>query len=102
MLSGLSMIIMILATVLTAVFILLVMAGKKYDAWIAPLDNKEFPLCELYGVGFVLIELFKYDFTTKQERKRRQQIALIYGEQLPLEEDPQLQAAIAALNQNEN
>ena len=28
--------------------------------------------------------------------------ALIYGEQLPLEEDPQLQAAIAALNQNEN
>lgn len=80
MLSMLSLIIMILATVLTVVFILLVLLGKKYNAWIEPLDNKEFPLCELYGVGFVLIDILKYNFTTKQERKRRQQIALIYGE----------------------
>lgn len=80
MLSVLSLVIMGLATVLTVVFLLLLMAGKKYDGWIAPLDSKEFPLCELYGVGFVLLDLFKYDFTTKQERKRSQQIALIYGD----------------------
>lgn len=80
MLSVLSLVIMALATILTIVFILLLFAGKKYDSWIEPLDSKEFPLCELYGVGFILIDLLKYDFTTKQERKRRQQIALIYGE----------------------
>lgn len=80
MLSVLSLVIMALATILAIVFVLLLFAGKKYDSWIEPLDSKEFPLCELYGVGFILIDLLKYDFTTKQERKRRQQIALIYGE----------------------
>lgn len=80
MLSAVSLVIMVLATILTAVFVFLLMTGKKYDAWIEPLDSKEFPLCELYGAGFVLTDLIKYDFTTKQERKRRQQIALIYGE----------------------
>lgn len=80
MLSAVSLVIMFLATILTAVFVLLLMIGKKYDAWIEPLDSKEFPLCELYGAGFALTDLIRYDFTTKQERKRRQQIALIYGE----------------------
>lgn len=80
MLSTLSLIIMGLATVLVVLFVLLLLAGKKYDAWIEPLDSKEFPLCELYGVGFILTDLLKYDFTTKSERKRRQHIALIYGE----------------------
>ena len=80
MLSAVSLVIMFLATILTAVFVLLLMMGKKYDAWIEPLDSKEFPLCELYGAGFALTDLIKYDLTTKQERKRRQQIALIYGE----------------------
>lgn len=80
MLSVLSLVIMILATALAALFILLVFSGKKYDSWIEPLDSKEFPLCELYGVGFMIIDFLKYDFTTKQERKRHQQIALIYGE----------------------
>ena len=80
MLSGLSLVIMCLATVLTLVFVILLLAGKKYDAWIEPLDNKEFPLCELYGGGFVLANLFKFNYASKSERKRRQQIALIYGE----------------------
>lgn len=80
MLSILSIVIMVLATILTAVFILLLFAGKKYDSWIAPLNSKDFPLCQLYGVGFALCEFIKFDFSTRAERKRRQQIALIYGE----------------------
>ena len=80
MLSMLSIVVMTIATVAAVIFVLLLMAGKKYDSWIEPLDNKEFFLCELYGVGFVLLDIFKYNFTSKAERKRRQQIALIYGE----------------------
>ena len=80
MLDMLSMVIMVVATALALVFILLLNIGKKYDSWVEPLDSKEFPLCELYGVGFVLSDLFKHNFASKKERKRRQQIALIYGE----------------------
>ena len=80
MLSVLSLVIMALATVFAVLFIILVIVGKKYDSWIEPLDDKEFPLCGLYGVGFVLAEWFKYDFLSKSERKRRQDLALLYGE----------------------
>ena len=80
MLDTLSLVILSLGTFLSAALILLVLVGNKYDSWIEPLDKKEFVLCELYGVGFVIIDLLKYNFTTKGERKRRQNIALIYGE----------------------
>ena len=80
-LSTLSIAMMVIATVLTFLFIVFLMAGAKYNNMIEPLDSKEFPLCELYGVGFAILGLFHYSYTSKSERKRRQHIALIYGEQ---------------------
>lgn len=71
---------MIIATVLVALFVIFLLIGGAYNHMIAPLDNKEFPLCELYGVGFVILAIFRHSYVTKSERKRRQQIALIYGE----------------------
>lgn len=80
-LSTLSIVVMVIASVLTALFIIFLLAGSKYNNMIEPLNSKEFPLCELYGVGFAVLALFRYNYTSKGERKRRQQIALIYGEQ---------------------
>ena len=79
-LSTLSIAVMTIATILVGVFLLLLIAGGRYNNMIAPLNNKEFPLCELYGVGFAVLALTRHDYTSKGERKRRQQIALIYGE----------------------
>lgn len=75
-----SIIILSVGTILAFLFIILVLVGKKYDDYIAPLNSKEFPLCELYGVGFVFSDIIHQNFASKAERKRRQQIALIYGE----------------------
>lgn len=80
-LSTLSVAIMVAATILTAIFLLFLVAGSRYNNMVAPLNSKEFPLCELYGVGFAILALIKYNFGSKSERKRKQQIALIYGEQ---------------------
>lgn len=80
-LSTFSITIMGIASVCTVLFLIFLMVGSKYNAMIEPLDSKEFPLCELYGVGFAVLALFKYNYTSKAERRRRQQIALIYGEQ---------------------
>lgn len=79
-LSAFSMGIMIAASVLVVLFIVFLLAGIKYNNMIEPLNSKEFPLCELYGVGFAVLGLFRYSYTSKGERKRRQEIALIYGE----------------------
>ncbi len=72
--------IMTAGTLIGLIFVLLLWTGKKYDDWIVPLDSKEFPLREMYGAGFVLADILKFNYTSKAERKRRQQIALIYGE----------------------
>ncbi len=79
-LSSMSVVIMCIATVLVAVFLLLLLAGRKYANMIAPLDSKAFPLCELYGVGFALLELTHHSYASRSERRRRQNIALLYGE----------------------
>ena len=78
--STLSIAIMAIGSLFAALLIVLLLTCKKYDSLIEPLNSKEFPLCELYGVGFALTKLLRVDFTSKSERKRRQCIALIYGE----------------------
>ena len=80
-LSIIDMVLMSLGTIIGVIFVLMLLSGKKYDYLVEPLDSKAFPLCELYGAGCVFLSLTKHDFTTKGERKRRQQIALLYGEQ---------------------
>lgn len=79
-LDSLSIGIMVAGTVISALFIIFLLAGQKYKEMTAPLDSKEFPLCELFGAGFAVLGLIRYKYTSKSERKRRQQIALIYGE----------------------
>ena len=75
-----AVVIMGIGTVYALFFVFLLVKGKAYEQMIEPLNNNEFPLYELYGAGFVMLELTKHNFASKAERKRRQQIALIYGE----------------------
>lgn len=75
-----SFIIMSVGTVLAGLLILLILIGTKYNNMTANLTDKEFPLNQLYGVGFTLLAITRHNFTSKSERKRRQDIALIYGE----------------------
>ena len=74
------MVLMLLGTVLAAVFILLLLTSGSYSAMIEPLNSKEFPLYEIYGVGFRINDLTHHSFTSKSERNRRQNLSLIYGE----------------------
>ena len=79
-LSTTTIVIMSVGSVLGVVFCIFLMNAGKYSATIEPLNSKEFPFFEIYGVGFGILDLIKYDFGTKSERKRKQQIAYIYGE----------------------
>ena len=75
-----SIVVMSIGTFLAVVFILFLMKGKKYNNMIESLTDKEFPLCGLYGVGLAILDTFKHNYSSKSERKRRQQIALLYGD----------------------
>ncbi|MGN0517982.1 MAG: type II secretion system F family protein [Acutalibacteraceae bacterium] len=77
-LSTSSVIIMSVGTVVAIIYIVLMMASKKYDYLIEPLTGKEWMLKEVYGPGFLICDMIKYDFTSKKERTRRRDLGLLY------------------------
>lgn len=54
--------------------------SKQYDSLFEGLDKKDFPLKEIYSVGYCIIELIGYKFTSKKDRKKRQELSVLYGE----------------------
>lgn len=70
----------IICALLLIVWLILLMKGSKYKDFIEPLDKKEFPLKDLYGIGFALMELVKYNYKSKSDKKLKENIEILYGE----------------------
>ena len=75
-----SIVILILTVLSSTLFILLLLASSRYDEYTKTLDEKEFPLKSIYGVGFILANVFKLDYKTKFANDLRQQVIILYGE----------------------
>lgn len=58
----------------------LFLKSKKYDSLFENLDKKDFPLKEVYSTGYCLLEIIGYKFTSKHDRKMRQELNVLYGE----------------------
>lgn len=77
-----SLVIMGIGTLVTIFFLIMLLTSGKYDMYLETLDSKEYPFFQLYGVGFRINDLIRMDFSRKSERKRRQHLALLKGDQL--------------------
>lgn len=67
------------ALVVLVVFVLLHLQGKKrYAAMIQAMDKQEYGLRDIMGVGFMLMELSKYQYAGKLDRKARMQLRELY------------------------
>jgi len=53
--------------------------GLKHREMFDVLIEKEYPLKEIYGLGYAVLELFKYGYKSKRDRKLRQQLDVLYG-----------------------
>jgi tight adherence protein C len=60
--------------------ILLIKGTKKYQDYLAPLNNKEHILKDLYGVGFEFLDLIHYTYNSPVDRKRITECRIVYGE----------------------
>ena len=78
-LSMSTMVIMGFGSFLALIYIIILALSNKYNHLIKPLDEKEYRLPYLYGVGFYILDFIKYKYSTKGELKRRQKLAVIYG-----------------------
>lgn len=61
-------------------WIILFVKSKKYDSLFDNLEKKDYPLKEIYAVGYCFLESIGYKFTSKRDRKKRQELNVLYGE----------------------
>lgn len=79
-LNGLDVIMIIFGAVFLLIWIVFYIKGLKYNELFEVLDEKDYPLKEIYGLGYGVLELLHYDYKKKSDRKLRQQLDILYGE----------------------
>lgn len=54
--------------------------GLRYEELFRSLEEKEYPLKEIYFVGYAVMEAIHYTYKSKNDRKLRKEISVLYGE----------------------
>ncbi len=63
-----------------ALWLLLFAAGRK-NAWMfEQLDDNDYPVKELYFIGYEMVQRLRLRFKTKKDRQMRKELAVLYGE----------------------
>lgn len=62
------------------IWLIVYFMGLKYNAMFDVLEEKDYPFKEIYGMGYAVLEMFKYKYKSKGDRKLRQQLEVLYGE----------------------
>lgn len=75
-----SIIILVITVLVSVMFIIFLLSSDKYKEYIDSLDENEFPVKEVYGVGFLLADKLKLDYKNKFANDLRQQVIILYGE----------------------
>lgn len=63
-----------------ALWIVLYLNGLKHNQMFEVLDEKDFPLKEIYGLGYGVLEVMHYGYKKDSDRKLRQKLEILYGE----------------------
>lgn len=72
---------MSLGTILLAGWIALFVLGRKHAPLFEGISEKEFPLRELYPVGYTLLELTRYSFRSRADLQLRQLMDVLFTRQ---------------------
>lgn len=69
-----------IGAVLLGTWLVLFFTGLKYASLFDALTEKEFPLKEIYFVGYAALELVHYSYKSKHDRKLRKELSVLFGE----------------------
>ena len=61
-------------------WLIIFIQGLKYNELFEPLEESDFLFKEIYGMGYYVLEKFKYEYKSKSDRTLRQQLNILYGE----------------------
>lgn len=54
--------------------------GMKYAELFETLEESDYPLKEIYFVGYAVMETLHYQYKSKQDRKARKELSILYGD----------------------
>ncbi|MBQ4260123.1 MAG: type II secretion system F family protein [Lachnospiraceae bacterium] len=77
---ALNIIFLALSTIACLSFLILLLISGEFEEYIKPLDSKVFMLPEIYGVGFKVLKIFKFQYKTRGANKLRENMAILYSE----------------------
>lgn len=77
-LSMQDLVILGIGCVFLGIWLIIFMASRSYDEMFDTLDEKEFPLKELYSMGYFIMEKSKYQYKSRRDRKLRQDMEVLY------------------------
>ena len=71
----------VLGCAFIAVWMLLLLRGKK-DDWMFgdQLNDEDYPVKDLYCIGYAVVQMLNLDFKSKKDRQLRKEFAVLYGE----------------------
>lgn len=70
--------ILIVSTALCVLFLMYSVKGSKYDSYVEDLDSNDYPIKEIYGIGFALEEIPLFSLKGKMNDKLTSQAKLLY------------------------
>lgn len=77
-LSMFQLVMMSVGTVLLIIWLIIFAMSGKYAQIFMTLDEKEYPLKEIYCFGYCLMEIIHYQYRSVRDRKMRQEISIFY------------------------
>lgn len=79
-LNGMDLAVLAVGCVILALWLLLFAKGRS-DAWMfEKLDNGDYPVKDLYFVGYALIQKLNLQYKSKKDRRLRKELSVLYGE----------------------
>lgn len=75
-----SILFLILSIISSFIFVILLFTSSEFNQYIEAIDEKDFPLKDIYGVGFRVIKLLKIQFRSRQAVLLKQEVSILYGE----------------------
>lgn len=79
-LSIINIIIMSIGSMALLVWLTFFKKGNKYTSMFDSLTEKDYPLKEIYGVGYAVLETLGYSYKSKLDRSLRHDIEVLFGE----------------------
>lgn len=80
LLSMRDIVIMGIGVVLVVIWLILFVLSGKYNSMFSGLNEKEYPLCQIYSTGYLVAELLHLKYKSKFDRKLRADLSILYEE----------------------